>query len=208
MTLIHLQFSRPGADGVLVPATGTLTFTPTLRHNSGSTVVLPVGFSVTVGTGTSSVVLAPTGLDWAWKVVEEFPGLSRRTIYVTVPDVPNFEYADLVQVDRATLAPTATPDPAWWAVAGAAFTGASLAGGDLVLSRKDGTSVNVGTVSGAPGLPGKDGRDGIDGINGTNGHDGIDGADGRDGVDGHNPITVGTTAPPAPAENDIWFDIS
>jgi hypothetical protein len=37
---------------------------------------------------------------------------------------------------------------------------------------------------------------------------GEQGEQGVPGEDGHNPITVSETAPPSPAEGDIWFDIS
>lgn len=125
MTLIHMRFSRPGADGTLSPAVGSLKWTPTRRHNSGSTVVLPFPFTVTAQPGPFTVTVEPSGLDWVWKVEENFTGLPKRVVYLAVPNVSERDYTALVQVDRLTLAPSAAPEPAWWAALDAGLQSAT-----------------------------------------------------------------------------------
>lgn len=127
MTTIELLFGRFRADGSLGPVPGKLIWTP-LRHavtGSPDAVVLPLPFTVTVPTTIDSapaeapipfsINVAPSGPDWVWKVEESFIGVRPRRIYVTVPDVASVNYNDLVQVDISTLAPLATPEPAWYA---------------------------------------------------------------------------------------------
>ena len=51
---------------------------------------------------------------FADQIVERTP--RGKTRYVLVPDsVATLDYADLVDVDPATLDPTAVPEAAWWA---------------------------------------------------------------------------------------------
>lgn len=185
MAQINMRFSRPSADGTLAPATGSLAWTPSLRHTAdGSSVVLPLGFTVQAAAIPFHVTVEPSGNDWVWKVVESFDGLPRRTVYLAVPNVAEVNYADLVVVDRNTLAPSAAPEPAWWATADAIVESGAVVADHLILTRRDGTTVDAGNVRGLPGTPG------------------------TPGTNGHNPITVSTTAPDNPADNDLWFHIS
>ena len=64
--------------------------------------------------GEATLHLAPTGAGWCWQIIERTP--RGKTRYVLVPDsAAVLDYADLVDVDPATLAPTAEPEAAWWA---------------------------------------------------------------------------------------------
>ena len=64
--------------------------------------------------GEALLHLAPTGAGWCWQIIERTP--RGKTRYVLVPgSVATIDYADLVDVDPATLDPTAEPEAAWWA---------------------------------------------------------------------------------------------
>ena len=75
--------------------------------------------------GEALLHLAPTGAGWCWQIIERTP--RGKTRYVLVPDsVATLDYADLVDVDPATLAPTAVPEAAWWAAWQAMASGTYL----------------------------------------------------------------------------------
>ena len=64
--------------------------------------------------GEALLHLAPTGAGWCWQIIERTP--RGKTRYVLVPDsAAVLDYADLIDVDPATLAATAEPEAAWWA---------------------------------------------------------------------------------------------
>jgi len=78
--------------------------------------VLPVPFHEKIGAGgVTDVELAPTGVEWAWRVYVQVHGVSAYSEYVAVPDVEAMDFTDLIRVDPATLDPTAAPEAAWWA---------------------------------------------------------------------------------------------
>jgi hypothetical protein len=110
--------------------------------------VAPVPFTVPLVLGAADVALEPTTAGWAWRVDESIDGIRDVTYYVTVPAVAGpLDDADLPRVDPGTLAPTAAPEAAWWAVADATITDAAVVGDDLVLTRHDGTQVVAGRVT-------------------------------------------------------------
>ena len=77
--------------------------------------LLPAGFTVRLVAGEALLHLAPTGAGWCWQIIERTP--RGKTRYVLVPDSPTVvDYADLVDVDPLTLAATAEPEAAWWAI--------------------------------------------------------------------------------------------
>lgn len=118
MTIINMEFSRPAADGTNVPVRGSLTWTPTLQYESDidpGEIVLPLGFRVVVPEGDFSVTVQPNGPGWVWMVEENFSGIRPRKIYYSIPDVESIQYTALTQVDKKTLLPLATPEPAWYA---------------------------------------------------------------------------------------------
>ena len=112
MTVVGIDLRRP--DGVgLSGSSGRLEWRPTARRVEGKAVVMPQPFSVTLAGGAAVVEVAPNGPGWCWKVSEYVTGGVVR--YVTVPDMPSIAYTDLVDVDPATLDPSAVPEAAWWA---------------------------------------------------------------------------------------------
>lgn len=82
--------------------------------------------------GEATLHLAPVAAidGWCWQIIERTSRGKAR--YVLVPDSPTvLDYADLVDVDPATLAPTAEPEAAWWAAVegiGADYTPPDLSG--------------------------------------------------------------------------------
>ena len=75
--------------------------------------------------GEALLHLAPTGAGWCWQIIERTP--RGKTRYVLVPDsVATLDYADLVDVDPATLEPSAEPEAAWWAAWQAMASGTYL----------------------------------------------------------------------------------
>lgn len=113
MTLVIIDLGKPDVEGV-VPDDTRVGLQPTRRRNSGATVVLPKSFSVVPVGGVAVVELAATGPDWCWRI-SEYAGQDGIVRHVAVPDVPEVTYTDLVDVDPATLEPTAEPTAAWWA---------------------------------------------------------------------------------------------
>ena len=75
--------------------------------------------------GEALLHLAATGVGWCWQIIERTP--HGKTRYVLVPDsVATLDSADLIDVDPATLAPTAEPEAAWWAAWDAMAAGTYL----------------------------------------------------------------------------------
>ena len=112
----HLE-CRPWAPGA-AGARAHLEVPDRLRLGVAMPPVLLVG-------GEALLHLAPTGAGWCWQIIERTP--HGKTRYVLVPDsVATLDYADLVDVDPATLDPTAEPEAAWWAAWQAMASGTYL----------------------------------------------------------------------------------
>jgi hypothetical protein len=113
--------------------------------------VSPVPFDVALTGGAADVSLEPTSAGWAWRVDESVDGVKDLTYYVTVPNVAGpLDDPDLPRVNPSTLTPQAAPEAAWWPVANATITAATVVGDDLVLTRHDGATVNAGRVTPTP----------------------------------------------------------
>lgn len=100
MTTVHIRITVPTITGVNVGAKGRLRWTPTLRRNvDPNTVVLPKGFDVDLVSGEARVNVAPTSVNWCWKVEEGLykvsPGLGIPLItYAIINKVfPHFQGA-------------------------------------------------------------------------------------------------------------------
>lgn len=120
MTLVRIALDVPGPAGD-VRATGRVRATPTLRRTVGDAVVLPAAFSAALVAGVVTVELAPSGVDWCWRI-EELTGAG-ATRYVAVPDsATTLGYEDLVDVDPDTLDPAVEPEAAWTVALAAALT--------------------------------------------------------------------------------------
>ena len=116
MSRVHVSLHRDDGTSERTPICGAVRFVPTRRRTAGADIILPAGFDAELVGGEVTVELAATGLDWCWMVIEPTKrGLIR---YIIVPDVGDdvLEYAELPDVDPATLEPSAEPEAAWWAI--------------------------------------------------------------------------------------------
>lgn len=178
--------------GVDTPAgheqiTPHLTATPTTTRWWNSAVILPQGFTLTLGED-QTINLDPTDNTWCWKITlaHHHKGVKyEQTRYVVVPDVQEtLTYQELTDVDPDSLEPTADPDPVWWIMAGSTVTSGGVADGNLILQRTDGQQINAGRVVGPQGPQGSRGTQGPRGERGYAGPVGQQGPQGPQGPKG------------------------
>lgn len=124
MTTVTIRALEPRPDGK-APASGYSYWSPTKQRVEDSTIIVPRPFRIDLTDGVASFDADPTTIAWVWKVEEKLIGAPARTRYLVIPDQPEVEYADLVEVDPATLEPSAEPEAAWWAALESAETGAA-----------------------------------------------------------------------------------
>lgn len=108
MTQINFDFGHPSADGVAVLAGELVHVVPTGRFKVGKRIVVRDSFDVRLSeSGTATVNVPPTDGTFAYEVtVGESPDAWRFVRCVQVPDSSTpVAFADLVDVDSATLAP-------------------------------------------------------------------------------------------------------
>lgn len=108
MTQINFDFGHPSADGVAVLAGELVHVVPTGRFKVGKRIVVRDSFDVRLSEdGTATVDVTPTDGTFAYEVtVGESPDAWRFVRCVQVPDSSTpVAFADLVDVDVATLAP-------------------------------------------------------------------------------------------------------
>lgn len=108
MTQINFDFGHPSADGVAVLAGELVHVVPTGRFKVGKRIVVRDSFDVRLSeSGTATVNVPPTDGTFAYEVtVGESPDAWRFVRCVQVPDSSTpIAFADLVDVDAATLAP-------------------------------------------------------------------------------------------------------
>lgn len=108
MTQINFDFGHPSADGVAVLAGELVHVVPTGRFKVGKRIVVRDSFDVRLSEdGTATVDVTPTDGTFAYEVtVGESPDVWRFVRCVQVPDSSTpITFADLVDVDAATLAP-------------------------------------------------------------------------------------------------------
>lgn len=109
MTQINFDFGHLSADGVAVLADEPVHVVPTKRFRNGSRIVVRDSFEVRLDEhGTATVTVPPTDSTFAYEVAV---GEKKDTWrFVRVVQVPNSQtpvkFADLVDVDPATLIPT------------------------------------------------------------------------------------------------------
>ena len=126
MSRVHVSLHRDDGTSERTPICGAVRFVPTRRRTAGADIILPAGFDAELVGGEVTVELAATGPDWCWMVIEPTKrGLIR---YIIVPVVGDdvLEYAELPDVDPATLEPSAEPEAAWWAAWQAMASGTYL----------------------------------------------------------------------------------
>lgn len=108
MTQINFDFGHPSADGVAVLAGELVHVVPTGRFKVGKRIVVRDSFEVRLDEhGTATVTVPPTDSTFAYEVtVGESEDTWRFVRCVQVPDSSTpIAFADLVDVDAATLAP-------------------------------------------------------------------------------------------------------
>ena len=108
LTQINFDFGHPSADGVAVLAGELVHVVPTGRFKVGKRIVVRDSFDVRLSeSGTATVNVPPTDGTFAYEVtVGESPDAWRFVRCVQVPDSSTpIAFADLVDVDAATLAP-------------------------------------------------------------------------------------------------------
>ena len=108
MTQINFDFGHPSADGVAVLAGELVHVVPTGRFKVGKRIVVRDSFDVRLDEhGTATVTVPPTDSTFAYEVtVGESEDTWRFVRCVQVPDSSTpIAFADLVDVDAATLAP-------------------------------------------------------------------------------------------------------
>lgn len=114
MTQINFDFGHLSADGVAVLADEPVHVVPTKRFKVGSRIVVRDSFEVRLDEhGTATVTVPPTDSTFAYEVTV---GEKKDTWrFVRVVQVPNSQtpvkFADLVDVDPATLIPTTIVSP-------------------------------------------------------------------------------------------------
>lgn len=103
------------ALGGAVPTTAVLEAQASRARSAGATVTAPkrVVVRITDGVPDAPVELDASGADWYWKITVNFPTAGAYvTRYVAVPS-HDVEWADLVDIDRATMQPDPGAVPAW-----------------------------------------------------------------------------------------------
>lgn len=114
MTQINFDFGHLSADGVAILADGPVHVVPTKRFKVGKRIVVRDSFDVRLSeTGTATIDVPPTDGTFAYEVTV---GGKKDTWHLTrvvqVPDSKTaIDFADLVDVDPATLTPTIIGSP-------------------------------------------------------------------------------------------------
>jgi len=184
MTIVNISIRKPASAGS-VGVSGKLLWVPTKRLLVGEDVVLPMPFEVSLVDGTAAVDPIPNEPTWAWRVTEVIDTQAKHTRFVSVPAAGPVSYSDLVDVNPASLEPTALPDPMWLQMANSTVeTGLVDEVGHLQLTRTDGQVVDAGYVVGPQGTQGIQGFQGIQGVQGLKGDKGDKGDQGIQGIQG------------------------
>ena len=108
MTKINFDFGKPSAGGIADLSNATVNVIPTERFRNGSRIVVREGFEVALDAkGKATVTVPPTDGTFCYEVTVGLDtDLWKFRRYVNVPDSTTaVEFADLVDVDSATLAP-------------------------------------------------------------------------------------------------------
>lgn len=114
MTAVTFRRFREGPDGIEVPVTGYLLCAPLIRREESTParVVVPAPFPVLLVGGVATATLQQTSADWCWVIREAFQ--HGVTLYKAVGAAATASDTELVDVDPATLDPSADPEAAWW----------------------------------------------------------------------------------------------
>ena len=113
-TNVLIDFRQQDGKTPEVPVTeGYLLWTPLRREIYDTYITVPEPFAVYLTNGVGTAVIKNS---WPyWRVTERgIPSGITRT--VQVPSVSEIHYSSLIDVDPATLEPSAEPEAAWWAI--------------------------------------------------------------------------------------------
>lgn len=108
MTKINFDFGKPSAGGIVDLSNATVRVIPTERFRNDSRIVVREGFEVALDAkGKATVTVPPTDNTFCYEVTIGLDtDLWKFRRYVNVPgSTTAVEFADLVDVDAATLAP-------------------------------------------------------------------------------------------------------
>jgi len=111
MALIAFHYTRPGPDGVDVPAKGYLICRLLAREIVGGAYRTVAAFSVQLVDGRTTAELSATGPAQCWQVTEGGQIAEKATRYVAV--TADAAYTALVDVDPASFLAGAEPVAAW-----------------------------------------------------------------------------------------------
>jgi hypothetical protein len=103
VTRILFDPRRDLATGTTDSSPVTVEATPTGIREDGSVVILPSTLTFTVNTGADQVLLVPPAASWAWRLVVRQNGQVKQQRTVRFADTASAAWADLVDVDPATL---------------------------------------------------------------------------------------------------------
>ena len=107
MTQVRIDIRKATATGTNVPLRIGMQWAPTVARNVGSSLVLPESFAVLLDYAPVTIVVAPTGPGWAWRVRYSVNS-QKYDRYLVVPNSASVvEFTDLVEVDPGTLTPSA-----------------------------------------------------------------------------------------------------
>lgn len=100
------------------------------QRGSGATVIFPAAITVAIADGepVEELVVEPTGPANFARIKLEGAGLSSITRNVAIPDEPEVDFYDLVDVDPSTYEPIESSLPAWDAAVAAVAASAAAAG--------------------------------------------------------------------------------
>jgi hypothetical protein len=101
------------------------------QRGAGATVIFPSAITVAIENGepVEDLVVDPTGPAYFARIKLEGPGFFPITRNVAIPDEPEVDFYDLVDVDPLTYEPIESSLPAWDAAVAAVAASASAAGG-------------------------------------------------------------------------------
>lgn len=115
MTAVKISVARSTVAGVEPYKDATIACTPTSLHtDSTKRYIVAEGFQTQLDeSGTATIALEPTDSTWCWRIDILSDRSCGFTRYVNVPNsTQSLDFADLTDVDPATLQPLVQSGPA------------------------------------------------------------------------------------------------
>lgn len=152
MALVLFKISDHTVNSI-APANGHITFYPTALHNDDETIVTKKPFGVPF-IGDVSVELDSTTDTWAWRILISDNLTPISDGFYRVPNQDTIPFTELTSASPLDI----EPDNPWLSMARSTVSWAEIVDGELILSRTDGKTINVGNVVGEPGEGGGIGK--------------------------------------------------